>query len=195
MLKLLKNRTTESDEALLLRYQQDGDRFVLGLLLRRYAKQIYGTCHYYLRHEQDTEDAAMEVCELIVRKLSTQTAIKSFKDWLFIVTRNYCFRQMKENQRLTELARDWQEDFLGQAVQNSPDETLYEEQEQLFAALDSELGQLSTQQRLCLTAFYWQGERYKTIAERLEMTTDEVRSAIQNGRRNLRNRLNVVKKD
>lgn len=190
MFKILNKRTEESDDDLLLRYQQTGDRFVLGLLLRRYSEKIYGACHYYLRDETDTEDAAMEVCELIVRKLQDQVKIKSFKDWVFIVTRNYCFRKLKDNQRLIELSLDWKKNFARPVVQNPQSDTLYQEEEHLFNRLDRELQQLSTQQQQCLIAFYWRGERYKEIAARLSMSVDEVRSAIQNGRRNLRNRLN-----
>ncbi len=189
MFRILKKREEESDENLLLRYQQTGDRFVLGLLLRRYSDKIYGTCHYYLRNETDTEDAAMEVCELVVRKLQPKTEIKSFKDWIFIVARNYCFRKLKENQRLIEISKDWQKNFAEPVVQKPESDALYLEEEHLFNRLDQELQQLNTSQQQCLIAFYWRGERYKEIASRLNMSVDEVRSAIQNGRRNLKNRL------
>lgn len=190
MFKILKKGEEESDEALLLRYQQTSDRFILGLLLRRYSDKIYGTCHYYLRHEADTEDAAMEVCELIVRQLQAKTEIKRFKDWVFIVTRNYCFRKLKENQRLTEFNQAWEKNNSQSVVQNPKADALYLEEEHLFNRLDEELQQLNSPQQQCLIAFYWRGERYKEIAARLNMSVDEVRSAIQNGRRNLKNRLN-----
>ncbi|MEL6655687.1 MAG: sigma-70 family RNA polymerase sigma factor [Bacteroidota bacterium] len=188
MLKVLKSQDQKSDEELVRQFQQSGDRFLLGLLLRRYSQSILGTCHYYLRQPQDAEDAAMEVCELIVRQLQKPKEIKRFKDWVFIIARNYCFRKLKDNKRLTELSTEWEKDFLNSDVQYELGDTLYVQEEALYARVDAEIQQLNEQQRLCLTAFYWQGEKYKDIAARYGMTTDEVRSAIQNGRRNLRNR-------
>ncbi len=194
MLKLLKSRDQNSDEELVQQFRKSGDRSLLGLLLQRYSERILGTCHYYLRQEQDAEDAAMEVCELIVRHLQKSKEIKRFKDWVFIIARNHCFRKLKENKRLAELGEEWQKDFLQSGVQYELGDTLYVQQEELYARVASELQELTEPQRICLTAFYWQGEKYKDIAARFGMSADEVRSAIQNGRRNLRNRLKAANK-
>ena len=194
MLKFLQGRNQESDETLLQRYERSGDNSIVGILLKRYTEKILGVCHYYLRHEQDSQDAAMEVCEIVVRKLQQKPKINRFKDWLFIVARNYCFRKLKENQRLLEFNQEWQENSLRSDMQYESAETLYLEGEQLFEKLDEEIQQLPPQQQQCLIAFYWRGERYKEIARRLNLTEDKVRSYIQNGRRNLKNRLEAFKK-
>ena len=194
MFKVLKSRDKGSDEELVAQFRKSGDRQLAGILLRRHSENILGTCHYYLRQSQDAEDAAMEVCELIVRQLQKSTEIKRFKDWVFIITRNYCFRKLKENQRLGDLSEEWRKDFLQADMQYAVEDTLYVQQEDLYTRLDVELQQLNETQQLCLTAFYWQGQKYKEIAAQYGMSDDEVRSAIQNGRRNLRNRLKAAKK-
>lgn len=193
MFKSIGKRRDEKDEELLQRYMNAGDRFALGLLFRRYGKQIYGVCHYYLRQRENSEDAAMELCELITVQLKKQPKIKSFKDWLFIICRNYCFKKMQANQRFQALWEDW-EDFPEEKYVQIPDtDTLYNKRETFFDVLDQEMKKLSDLQQHCLTAFYWQGQRYKQIADNLDMSIDEVRSAMQNGRRNLRNRFKAFK--
>ncbi len=190
-LKLSKISSDSSDDQLLDRFIRHDDGRALDVLYRRYTMHIYGACRYYIANDWDAEDAAMEVFELVTKELQKKPKIEKFKDWLFIITRNYCYKKLRKNQRLNELIEEWTQNTNEQFVQNGTENTLYLEKEDRIESLLQAVEGLDSRQQQCLTEFYLNGKSYKAIAEELGWEVAEVRTAIQNGRRNLRIRFGV----
>jgi RNA polymerase sigma-70 factor (ECF subfamily) len=64
------------------------------------------------------------------------------------------------------------------------DET--EEREHQLQLLEQALPELKDQQRTCIELFYLKGKSYEEISSIEKMNLNEVKSAIQNGKRNLK---------
>ncbi len=92
MLHLKKEQeTTVSDLELVTRYKQTGELHHVGLLYQRYTHLILGICLKYLKNEEDSKDAAMEIFENLTEVL-LKHEITNFKSWLHTTTRNHCLR-------------------------------------------------------------------------------------------------------
>ena len=186
---LFKNRTdTLSDEELLAAYKRRPSEAIFSQLFRRHAHKLYGLCLSYLKNPQDAEDAVMDSFADLPPKL-LKYDIEDFESWLFLVVRNYCLKLLKEKARLRTDGLDeiCEEVF----VESAHDETLHsiEEEERRYEALSDAIDQLKGPQRKCIILFYLENRPYQEIAVLTSIGLNEVKSHIQNGRRNLKNLL------
>ena len=116
--------------------------------------------------------------ELLVDRLRTEE-VRQFKPWLYVVTRNYCLMQLRKA-KVYHIPLNGQAEHLEEPAK---DENLSEEQWQL---LEEGLGHLPSEQQQCLQLFYWQQQSYQDIAAQTGYELKQVKSHIQNGRRNLK---------
>ncbi|MCB0564940.1 MAG: sigma-70 family RNA polymerase sigma factor [Phaeodactylibacter sp.] len=184
---LFKKRTdTRSDEELLAAYKRRPSQAILALLFKRHSHKLYGLCLSYLKNQHDAEDAVMDSFADLPPKL-LKYSIEDFESWLYLVVRNYCLKLLKEKarQRTEGLDEICEEAF----VESAPDEALYtiDVEERRYEALSDAIDQLKEQQRTCIILFYLQNKSYQEITEQTSYTLNDVKSHIQNGRRNLKN--------
>lgn len=176
-----------SDEDLLKIIDQDNYIELVTILFERYKEQIFGVTLKYLKMVPKAQDATMEIYQLLLRKLLS-TEIKHFKPWLFVVTRNYCLDILRKKSRVEEKNKDY---FF---MQNEPVYHPYNEEddeyERQLKKLNECLETLSPSQKKMITLFYLNKRSYKEITELENKTWKQVRSLIQNGRRNLKNCMN-----
>lgn len=69
--------------------------------------------------------------------------------------------------------------------EHSGELTAAQEKELMLTNLESAIHDLSNDQKTCVTLFYLEKMSYRQISERTRMTMNEIKSHIQNGRRNL----------
>lgn len=184
---LFKKRTdTRTDEELLAAYKRRPSEAILGLLFRRHSHKLYGLCLSYLKNPHDAEDAVMDCFAGLPPKL-LKYDIEDFESWLYLVVRNYCIRLLKEKarQRTDGLDEICEEVF----VESAPQNALYDvdEEERRFEVLSDAIDQLKGPQQKCIILFYLENRSYQEIAELTSFALNEVKSHIQNGRRNLKN--------
>ncbi|HMP85671.1 MAG TPA: sigma-70 family RNA polymerase sigma factor [Lacibacter sp.] len=169
------------DQELLERYYRDGDSKWLGQLLQRYTLLLLGVCMKYLRNEEAARDAVQQVFEKAIQELG-KYRVDYFKSWIYMVAKNHCLMQLRHKDRLP---RELTEQKL-----RKPDEeeALLEvkEKEALLTALAAALPLLAPEQRTCVELFYLQQKSYQQIAALTGYTPMQVKSYIQNGKRNLR---------
>ena len=67
-----------------------------------------------------------------------------------------------------------------------------EDKEKQYEDLELALGQLNEEQKKCLDLFYFKDKSYVEIAEITGLTNNEVKSHIQNGKRNLKIKLEHI---
>ena len=180
----------KSDEELLVAFKQSDDMALLSELFDRYIELVFGVCMKYLKNEENSKDAVMQIYEQLSEKLPKQD-IQNFKSWLYVFVKNYCLMQLrkKENKkhiRLDEIIPD---------VFMESDEDLHlisengeaiSEKEQLLQLMESGLDELEEKQKQCLKLFYLEEKCYKEIVEITEFDLKKVKSYIQNGKRNLK---------
>ncbi|GAB5550424.1 MAG: sigma-70 family RNA polymerase sigma factor [Saprospiraceae bacterium] len=169
---LLEN---QSDEALIQTYQKSHDLEVLGILFKRYASDIKNLCLKYLKEEASSEDALMDIFELLADKLKTNQ-VKTFKSWIYCVTRNFCFKRFRNKTYFQPV------DALSDCLCDEE-----ETPKQLpIHALGQAINRLKVQQRVCIELFYFQKLSYAEIAEQVKYDIKKVKSHIQNGKLQLK---------
>jgi len=186
---LAKNEdsTFLSDEELVHRYRNSHDPAYVGELYVRYTHLVYGVCLKYFQNDADAQDAVMQIFEKLIKELKKHH-VETFKPWLHTVVKNHCMMQFRkdavENKRETELKKTVKE-----AVENTDTDHLDKEDEKelMQIYLSSGMDTLKEEQRKCIELFYLREKSYQQIVEETGYSMNEVKSYIQNGKRNLKN--------
>lgn len=167
------------DHKLLNSYRESGDLVVLGRLYEKVMPLVFGVCLKYLKDEERAKDAVMGIFEDLINKVK-QHDIKQFRSWLYVLSRNYCLMQLRSDKKLETVNLD---DFMEFAPVLHPDDSNYEPAMQ---ALEKCLDKLPGPQKQSVNLFYLKEKCYKEIAELTGFSLNEVKSYIQNGKRNLK---------
>jgi RNA polymerase sigma factor (sigma-70 family) len=175
-----------SDEELVHRYRNSYDTVYIGELYYRYTPLVFGVCMKYLKDEMAAEDATMQIFEKLISELKKHH-ITSFKPWLHTVVKNYCMmlfrKDTAEGKRKAELNF-----IIGEGVENPEENHLHEAEEKEFVLLHLKEGMdaLKDEQRECIELFYLKDATYSEIATITGYNMNELKSYIQNGKRNLK---------
>ena len=123
----------------------------------------------------------MQIFEELVLKLKKHE-VENFKGWLHQLAKNYCLMQLRTPKNLKtvemkiELVQSEENVHLNGAL----------EKEENFKKLEYCLSTLTDEQRQAIKLFYLDGKCYNEIVEITGQEWNQVRSLIQNGRRNLK---------
>jgi RNA polymerase sigma-70 factor (ECF subfamily) len=138
----------------------------------------------YLDEEEKAKDAAMQVFENLFTIL-TRHEIRNFKSWLHVVTKNHCLMQIRE-QKQHQIIRDEWEKVYPDNMESPLFLNPYDEKEKSLIGLEEAIGMLSKEQRICIELFYLKKKSYSEIVEITGDSYLQVKSHIQNGKRNLK---------
>lgn len=178
----LHNIKNLSDAELISLYKKSGAQSIIGELYERYTHLVFGVCLKYLKHHEDARDASIEIFEQLLSKLKTHE-VSNFKSWLYTVSKNHCLMQLRKGKNHIELHDD-----VSEIVESSSDlhpSSVNEKEEQL-TQLEEAVKLLEDDQRRCVEFFYLHELSYQQIMEKTGLTFKEVKSFIQNGKRNLK---------
>lgn len=178
-----------NDEELLLRYKLRGDQNALGILFKRYTHLVLGVCMKYLRDEDDSKDAASQIFEKLLSDLKKHE-IGHFKAWLHTVTRNHCFMLLRTKSREISGLDPYVMETAGQLHLEDYSSESSLEKEKKLSSMEQALDQLESHQKLCIRLFYLEEKSYQQITEITGYNLNQVKSYIQNGKRNLKLMLN-----
>jgi RNA polymerase sigma factor (sigma-70 family) len=183
-LAFLRNipHNTLTDKELVALYKESGDMSVLGELYQRYMELVYGVCLKYYKEPEASKDAVMQIFEELVSKLKKHE-VDNFKGWLHQVAKNHCLMQLRtpRNMKTVEFNTE-----LMQSEENVHLNGVLEKEEH-FKKMEFCLGTLTDKQQEAIRLFYLEGKCYNEITEMTGQDWNQVRSLIQNGRRNLKN--------
>jgi len=170
-----------TDQELVTRYKQTGDLEILGQLYQAYMDLVYGVCLKYFKEPERSKDAVMQIFEELVSKLKKHE-VENFRGWLYQLAKNHCLMQLRtpKNLRTVEVPES-----LMQTDENVHLNGMMEKEEN-FQRLEYCLNALSDDQRMAVRLFYIEGKCYNEIVEVMGREWNQVRSFIQNGRRNLK---------
>jgi len=175
--------TARPDEAadiqLLNSYRESGDLAVLGKLYKPYMPLVYGVCLKYLKDEDLCKDAVMQIFEELIDKV-TRHEVKQFRGWLYVLARNYCLMQLRSAKKFDTVSIT---DVMENTFILHPD---HEDKEETIKALERCMEKLPAAQKHSVNLFYYEEKCYKDIADETGYTLNEVKSYIQNGKRNLK---------
>lgn len=171
-----------SDEELVKSYRDRLDLEILGILYKRYMYLIYGVCMKYLKNRDDSQDAVMQIFEVLIREIP-RFEIRNLKSWLYGVSRHHCLMKLRKE----TLERSKKESFSAFMESTQIMHPIEEqEDEDLQTRLKACMEQLKEHQRICVEMFYYRQKCYLEIADELALQENEVKSFIQNGKRNLK---------
>ena len=171
-----------TDEQLLNNFYNDRDNHWLGILFERYTLLLYGVAMKYLKNEEEAKDAVQQVFLKTITELN-RYPVQFFKSWLYMVTKNHCLMKIRQNHG--KISSDITEEQI-------PDDTdpasLHQhiEKDRKLELMRISLDELGREQKQCVTLFYLEKKSYQQIAEVTGFTIMQVKSYIQNGKRNLK---------
>jgi RNA polymerase sigma factor (sigma-70 family) len=170
-----------TDLELLDRWYSDQNNEWLGILLQRYTLLLLGVCMKYIKEEEEARDCVQQIFVKVITELA-KYRVEYFKSWIYTIARNHCLMKLRDqHSRATELS----ESMLA-AWDDDPGTTIHQEKEQLLQWMGESLGELGKEQKLCVILFYLDKKSYQEIASDTGFTLMQVKSYIQNGKRNLR---------
>lgn len=166
------------DPELVAQYKADGDSDSFGVLYERYGHLVMGVCLKYLKDEFEAEDLTSKIFEELGQKIRKHT-IDNFKGWLYQVTRNECLMFLRRYKPY--FVRGEQLQLAATEENNSKLDV-----EIQLTLLEHALPRLKSDQEKCLRLFYLEDKSYNEVSSLLQMDLKQVKSAIQNGKRNLK---------
>ncbi|MCE3228144.1 MAG: polymerase sigma-70 factor, subfamily [Bacteroidetes bacterium] len=180
-----RKKNYRTDEELAAEYLATGNRELVGDLFEKHVKTVFGVCLFYFKDKDVAKDVVMQIFEKLITDLR-RSEVKNFKGWLSFVVRNHCIselRKMKTRQFVPESYLDFE-----------MKETSYETEEAIASVGDdimldhmkNSLHLLKEKQRICVEMFYLKNMSYQQISEHMKLSLNEVKSSIQNGKRNLK---------
>ena len=170
-------RSNKSDEELISSFRLIKDPIIIGNLFDRYSHLVFAVSMKFLKNEDDSKDAVIQIFEKLPRDLVMYN-IHNFSSWLHTVTKNYCFRFLsKKKNYIVNI------DNIPEFTEDENDNSF----EQLYLPfLGDAISMLNNEQQICIELFYIQNMSYQEISEKTNFNMNEVKSYIQNGKRNLK---------
>jgi len=171
-----------SDQELLENFYTTHDVEWLGILLPRYTLLLLGVCMKYLKNEEEAKDCVQQIFLKVIIELN-KYKVEYFKSWLYMVAKNHCLMMIRD--RHGKIPVELTERNM-QGAEELPDKQSFVKDDQAIELMNEALGELSPEQRQCVTLFYLQKKSYQEISEETRFTMMQVKSYIQNGKRNLK---------
>ncbi len=170
-----------SDQELLERFNADRDNQWLGILLERYTLLLLGVCMKYLKNEELARDSVQQIFLKAITELQ-KYRVEYFKSWIYMVAKNHCLMQLRDKPGKNTIE-------VKESIPAEVDETDKESlllNEKTYEYMGEALKELNADQQLCVTLFYMEKKSYQQIAEQTGYSMMQVKSHIQNGKRNMR---------
>jgi RNA polymerase sigma factor (sigma-70 family) len=170
-----------ADQELLKKFYADKNNEWLGILLHRYTLLLFGVCMKYLKNEDEARDAVQQVFLKAITELH-KYKVDYFKSWLYMVAKNHCLMQLRHKNKLPADI-----DNHGYVPAPEPaDIRQLQQKDNLLAAMEKAITLLNKDQQQCITLFYLQKKSYQQITDITGYNMLQVKSHIQNGKRNLK---------
>ena len=171
-----------TDQELLEKFYGDHDNEWLGILLQRYTLLLLGVCMKYLKNEEEAKDSVQQVFMKVIQELH-KYKVEYFKSWLYMVAKNHCLMKLRDRQG--KIAAELT-DKLAATPEEETDRQALIQNDHTLDLMETGLKELNQEQRQCVTLFYLQKKSYQEITEETGFSMLQVKSYIQNGKRNLR---------
>ncbi len=188
-MRLFKSKNIQSltDNELIIRYKKSDDNSLVGELYKRYSHLVYGVCLKYLKNEEGSKDAVLQIFENLLTDLKKHE-IANFKSWLHSVSRNHCLMYLRKQQTQLKRVNEYEATYQHEETFPTPfavDEK--EEKEIALTKLETAMLSLKEEQRVCIELFFLKEKCYNEVVEITGYDIKKVKSYIQNGKRNLAN--------
>jgi RNA polymerase sigma-70 factor (ECF subfamily) len=170
-----------SDQQLLEKFYDRQENEWLGILLQRYTLLLLGVCMKYMKNEEEAKDCVQHIFLKVIEELH-KYKVEYFKSWLYMVAKNHCLMKLRYKQGKTSTEIETQTIAAPEEVNKNE----LEETDHILDLMEGSLQELNNEQQQCVTLFYLHKKSYQQISEETGFTMMQVKSHIQNGKRNLK---------
>jgi len=168
-----------TDAELLDLYYRDRNQEWIGILLERYTLLLLGVCMKYLKDENEAKDCVQQIFLKVLTEVG-KYRIDYFKSWLYMVAKNHCLMRLRD--KGVKAAKELND----QHAASESDKQELAANEKTYELLEEAINELNEEQRQCVILFYLKKNSYQQISEKTGYTPMQVKSYIQNGKRNLK---------
>jgi RNA polymerase sigma-70 factor (ECF subfamily) len=178
-----------TDDEILSLYSQSGDNAFIGILYNRYGHLVLGLCLKYLKNKMEAEDSVIQIFTGLISDLRKHR-VQHFKSWLYVYSKNHCLMELRKRQATLKKELELQDNV--HFFVDFPDPQHLKEKETQMVRLEEAIGELCDEQKTCITLFYLEKRSYNEIAAISGFSAGDVKSHIQNGKRNLKIKLERI---
>lgn len=181
-----KEVNTLSDEWLMEAYLQ-GDEACFGALIHRYERELYSYLRRLLVDASLAEDVFQNTFLQVHVKRHMYEIGRPFRPWLYTIATHQAIDAMRRNQRHqrpslnTEYAGS-EEDSVGSLLEmlasDSLDPSQHAERNERKTMVRAAVDQLADHMRMVVVLSYYQGMKYKEIADILDIPVGTVKSRL-----------------
>lgn len=192
--------TSSSEDALLIKAFQKGDKRAFDELVIRHKDRIFNLCYRFLGDYEEANDSAQEAFVKAYGSLGSFRLESAFSTWLYRIAVNTCKNKLgsssyKAKSKTVSLENPGNPsvEFSPMEIPNgSPSPLAQIEEKEKMALLQRALNALPAEFRMVVTLRDVEGLSYEDIAEITGLNPGTVKSRIARARTDLRNRLRGV---
>lgn len=175
--------TTLSDEELLVRYAQTGQRELFAELLQRYERELFSYLRRYLGESELAEDAFQATFLQVHLKCGQFAVERRVRPWLYAIATNQAIdaRRRDKRHRLVSLDRSTQDGedggrLIDLLVSDEPLPVTQLSEDERQAWLQAAIAELPEWLRTTVNLIYFQDMKYREAAEILNLPVGTVKS-------------------
>ena len=178
-----------SDEELISSFHDSGDSVYVGVLYKRYGHLVLGLCLKYLKNKDDAQDAVVQIFSNLLTDLKKHK-VTFFKSWLYVYSKNFCLMELRKRQSALKKDMELRDNY--ELFVESGDPAHLNEKERQINMLETAISGLNDHQKQCITLFYLHNKSYNEITVITGWSLNDVKSHLQNGKRNLKIRMETL---
>jgi RNA polymerase sigma-70 factor (ECF subfamily) len=144
---------------------------------------LLGVCMKYLKNEEEAKDSVQQIFLKALTELQ-KYKVDYFKSWVYMVAKNYCLMKIRDSHGKIPVELT---DKMTVEESEIDKKTALLEKEKALTLIELSLDELNEEQKQCVTLFYLQKKSYQQITDITGYNLLQVKSFIQNGKRNLKN--------
>ncbi|MGA8655292.1 MAG: sigma-70 family RNA polymerase sigma factor [Chthoniobacterales bacterium] len=164
---------------------REGDMEAFRRLVETHQARVVGTISKMLGSDAEAEDLAQQVFIRVWRSAPRYQPTAKFTTWLFRITRNLVFNELRRKRHFVDQADEMPEP--AERRDQEPDQVLMEGE--LQSAIQDAINRLPESQRLAIILRRYEEMSYEEIATVMDTTVPAVKSILFRARAELRERL------
>ncbi|HLS71598.1 MAG TPA: sigma-70 family RNA polymerase sigma factor [Chitinophagaceae bacterium] len=161
------------------KFKNTKDTKWLARVLDAYKLILFGVAMKYMKNTDEAKDVVQQVFLIALEKLP-HTKVDNIGGWLYIVTKNEALAQLKK----TNLENGLENIIIEADEINNLDTAI--QKNKIDDLLWDAINQLKIDQRYCIIEFYIHDKTYAEIEKEGPYNLKQIKSHIQNGKRNLK---------
>ncbi len=178
-----------SDSELISTFIEKADPAFVGILYQRYGHLVLGLSIKYLKNKDEAQDAVIQIFTNLLEDLK-KYRIEYFKSWLYVYSKNFCLMELRKRQSTLKKELELRENV--HLIMDFQDPEHLKEKERQIALMERAIELLNKDQKTCIELFYLKNKSYNEIVEITGYSSNDVKSYIQNGKRNLKLKMEAL---